>query len=32
MFRRIHFLILKCYRIFERADVEYLHESIRKEG
>ena len=32
MFRRIYFLILKCYSIFERPDWEYLHESIRKEG
>ncbi len=32
MFRRIYFLILKSYRIFERPDWEYHHESIRKEG
>ncbi len=32
MFRCIYFLILKCYRIFEKPDWEYLPESIRKEG
>jgi hypothetical protein len=32
MFRRIYLLILKCYKIIERPDLEYFHEPIRKEG
>ena len=31
MFRRIYFLILICYKILGRPDLEYLPESIRKE-
>jgi hypothetical protein len=32
MFVPIYLLILKCYKIFGRPDLEYRHESIRKEG
>ena len=32
MFCRIYFLILIWYKIFEIPDLEYLPESIRKEG
>jgi len=32
MFWSIHFFILICYKILDRPDLKYFHESIRKAG